>query len=344
MRFDQLNRRAFIDFFGWAMVLPLAAHAQQTMRGVAVIMVTRETDALGQGRLKAFLQALEKFGWIDGRNVRIDIRWAGDSPDRMREIVAEIMALKPDVILANGTPAVASTEARERVHSNCIHDSERAGRARLHRKYGAARRKYHGLQSGRILRCWEDGGDFQGNGTDACSRRADVNPETYAFYDTYLDRFQAEARWPMQMTRAAVRVPADIDAAIASIAAQPDGGLVVLPDAFNAANQATIRVALERHRLPHIVPWVQFVSAGGLMSYGPDLVDIFRRSAEYVDRILEGSEPRRASGPGADQVRTRDQPQDREDTRPLSAADAACHRRRGDRIEHAIAHVACRGA
>jgi putative ABC transport system substrate-binding protein len=291
MRFDQLNRRAFIDFFGWAMVLPLAAHAQQTMRGVAVIMVTRETDALGQGRLKAFLQALEKFGWIDGRNVRINIRWAGESRDRMREIVAEIMALKPDVILANGTPAVAAlrrasvsipivfTTVNEPVVQGFIASMGRPG----------------GNITGFSLV------EFSVVGKTVETFKAMVptlarvglmfNPETYAFYDTYLDRFQAEARWPMQMTRAAVRVPADIDAAIASIAAQPDGGLVVLPDAFNAANQATIRVALERHRLPHIVPWVQFVSAGGLMSYGPDLVDIFRRSAEYVDRILKGANP-----------------------------------------------------
>jgi putative tryptophan/tyrosine transport system substrate-binding protein len=117
------------------------------------------------------------------------------------------------------------------------------------------------------------------------------NPGTYSFYDTYLGRFQAEARWSMEMTRAAVRVPADIDVAVANIAAQPGGGLAVLPDAFNAANQVTIRAALERHRLPHIVPWRQFVSGGGLMSYGPDLVDIFRRSADYVDRILKGANP-----------------------------------------------------
>src|SRR5262249_40382939 len=102
---------------------------------------------------------------------------------------------------------------------------------------------------------------------------------------------QAEARWAMELKRAAVREPADIDVAIAEIAARPGGALVVMSDAFNLIHEIKIRDALERHRLPHIVPWRQFVTAGGLMSYGPDTDDIFRRSAEYVDRILRGTNP-----------------------------------------------------
>jgi putative ABC transport system substrate-binding protein len=97
-----VKRRDFITLLvGAAAAYPLAAHAQQTMRHVVVIMITPETDAPGQGRLKAFLQAFEKLGWIDRHNVRIDIRWAGDSPERMSEIVAETLALKPDVVLGD---------------------------------------------------------------------------------------------------------------------------------------------------------------------------------------------------------------------------------------------------
>jgi putative ABC transport system substrate-binding protein len=270
---------------------PLAARAQQNERRVAVIMVTRETDALGQGRLKAFLQAFEKFGWIDGRNVRIDIRWAGDSPERMREIVAEIMALKPDVILANGTPAVAAlrrANASIPIVFTTVNEPVVQGFIASMARPGGNITGFSLVEFSVVGKTVEM---FKAMVPTLARVGLMFNPETYAFYDTYLDRFQAEARWPMQMTRATVRAPADIDAAVASIAAQPDGGMVVLPDAFNAANQATIRAALERHRLPHIVPWVQFVSAGGLMSYGPDLVDIFRRSAEYADRILKGANP-----------------------------------------------------
>jgi len=95
----------------------------------------------------------------------------------------------------------------------------------------------------------------------------------------------------MELTRVAVHVPADIDAAVAGVAARPGGGLIVLTDAFNSVNQARIRAALDRQPMPHIVPWRQYVSAGGLMSYGPDLDDIFRLSASYVDRILKGANP-----------------------------------------------------
>ena len=286
-----MNRREFISLLGGAAAWPHGLRAQETMRRVVVIMITRETDALGQDRLEAFRQDFEKRGWKDGRNVRIDIRWAGDNPERMREIVAEIIALKPDVVLANGTPAVAAlrragtsipivfTTVNEPVVQGFVASIARPG----------------GNITGFSLV------EFSVVGKTVEMFRAMLpalarvglmfNPDTYAFYDTYLDRFHAEATWPMQITRAAVRAPEDIDAVIADIATQPDGGMVVLPDAFNAANQATIRGALERHRLPHIVPWLPFVSAGGLMSYGPDLVDIFRRSADYVDRILKGANP-----------------------------------------------------
>ncbi|MFZ2140670.1 MAG: ABC transporter substrate-binding protein [Xanthobacteraceae bacterium] len=287
-----MKRRDFITLLvGAAAAYPLAAHAQQTMRHVVVIMITPETDAPGQGRLKAFLQAFEKLGWIDRHNVRIDIRWAGDSPERMSEIVAETLALKPDVVLGAGTPAVAAlrragtsipivfTTVNEPVVQGFVASIARPG----------------GNITGFSLVEFSVVGKMVEMFSRMVPTLARVglmfNPDTYAFYDTYLNRFHAEAKWPMQMTRAAVRTPEGIDAAIASIAAQPNGGVMVLPDAFNSANQATIHSALERHRLPHIVPWRQFVSAGGLMSYGPDLADIFRRSADYVDRILKGANP-----------------------------------------------------
>ena len=283
---------AFITLFGGAAAAwPLAGHAQQTMQHVAVIMITGETDPLGQGRLNAFLQSFQRLGWTEGRNVKIDIRWTGGSPERTREIVAEFVALKPDVILANGTPAVAALKrATSSIPVVFVTVNEPVAQGFI-----ASMARPGGNITGFTLV------EFSAVGKSVEMLKAMApaltrvglmfNPETYAFYDAYLERFQAEARWSMEMTRAAVRVPADIDAAVAVIAAQPGGGVAVLPDAFNATNQAPIRTALERHRLPHVVPWRQFVSRGGLMSYGPDLVDIFRRSADYVDRILKGANP-----------------------------------------------------
>ena len=286
-----MRRREFITLLGGAAAWPLATRGQQSMRRVAVIMVTPETDLQGQARLKAFLQDFEKRGWTDGRNARFDIRWAGGSAERMREIVAEMVALKPDVIVANGSPTVAALKGatstipvvfvgvNEPVVQGFIASMARPG--------------------GNITGFTQVDFSVVGKSVEMLKAIAPTltrvglmyNPETYGFYDTYLERFQAEARWSMELTRAAVRVPSDIDLAVADIAKRPAGGLAVLTDAFNFINQATIHAALERHPLPHIVPWRKFVADGGLMSYGPDVDDVFRRSADYVDRILKGASP-----------------------------------------------------
>ena len=233
---------------------PLAARAQQSMRRVAVIMVTPETDPVGQGRLKAFLEGFEKRGWIDGRNARFDIRWASGSAERMREIVAEIVALKPDVIVANGTPTVAALKRatstipvvfvgiNEPVVQGFIASMARPG--------------------GNITGFTQVDFSVVGKSVEMLKAIAPAltrvglmyNPETYGFYDAYLERFQAEARWSMELTRAAVRVPKDIDGAVADVAARPGGGMAVLSDTFNLINEVRIRATLERYRLPHIVP------------------------------------------------------------------------------------------
>jgi putative tryptophan/tyrosine transport system substrate-binding protein len=223
--------------------------------------------------------------------VRIDVRWAGGSAERMREFVTEFTALKPDVIVANGSPTVAAVKKTnssipvvfvlivEPVAQGFVASMARPG--------------------GNITGFTQVDFSVVGKSVETLKTMAPkltriglmYNPDTYFFYDTYLRALQADANRVVETTRAGVRSPADIDAVIADIAAQPDGGLAVLPDTFNTGNQATIRAALERHRLPHIVPWRQYVVGSGLMSYGPDFVDIFRRSADYVDRILKGANP-----------------------------------------------------
>jgi len=287
-----MRRREFIILLAGATAAwPLGARAQQSIRRVAIINVRLETDPLGQSQLKAFRQGFEKFGWEDGRNVKIDVRWAGGSAEQMREFVTELVALKPDVIVASGSPAVAALK--------------RATSTPLVVFVGIA----EPVAQGFITNMARPGGnitgfslvDFPIVGKSVEMLKAVApslahvglmyNPETYGFYDAYLERFQREARWSMELTRVAVRVPADIDAAVAGVAARPGGGLVVLTDAFNSVNQARIRAALDRNPMPHIVPWRQCVAGGGLMSYGPDLDDIFRVSASYVDRILKGANP-----------------------------------------------------
>ena len=286
-----MRRREFITFVGGAAAWSLAAHAQQSMHRVAVIMVNPETDPLGQARLKAFLQGFEKLGWTDGRNVHLDIRWANGSAARMHEIVTEIVAQNPDLIVANGTPTVAALKrATSTIPVVFVGVNEPVVQGFI------ASMAHPG---GNITGFTQVDFSIVGKSVEMLKAIAPAvarvglmyNPETYGFYDAYLKRFQDEARWSMELKRAAVRVPTDIDVAVADLATGPGGGLAVLSDTFNVINQATIRTALDRYRLPHIVPWRQFVASGGLMSYGPDVDDIFRQSADYVDRILKGAKP-----------------------------------------------------
>ena len=286
-----MRRREFITFVGGAAAWSLAARAQQSMRRVAVIMVNPETDPLGQARLKAFLQGFERLGWTDGRNVRLDIRWANGSSARMQEIVTEIVGQKPDLVVANGTPTVAALKrATSTIPVVFVGVNEPVVQGFI------ASMAHPG---GNITGFAQVDFSIVGKSVEMLTAIAPAparvglmyNPETYGFYDAYLKRFQDEARWSMELKRAAVRVPTDIDVAVADLATGPGGALAVLSDTFNVINQATIRAALDRYRLPHIVPWRQFVASGGLMSYGPDVDDIFRQSADYVDRILKGAKP-----------------------------------------------------
>ena len=264
---------------------------QQPLPKVAVIMATAESERLGQDRLKSFLRELKRLGWVDGSNVGLNIRWAGGSDDRMREIVAEVVATKPSVVLANGTPTVAALK-----HATTSIPVVFAG-INEPVVQGFVTSMAH--PGGNITGFTQVDFSIVGKSVEMLKAMAPAlsrvglmyNPETYGFYDAYLKRFQAEAPWQMELTRAAVRTPPDIEIAIVDIASRPGGGLVVMSDAFNFIHNAMIRAALERHPLPHIVPWRQYVVGGGLMSYGPDIDDVFRRSADYVNRILKGENP-----------------------------------------------------
>ena len=287
-----MRRRDFIKVIaGSAAGWPIAARAQQTMRHIAIIMVQHETDALGQGRLNAFLRGFEKLGWRAGQNVRIEVRWAGGSADRMREIAAEFVAQKPNVIVVSGTPAMAALKrATSTIPVVFVGVNEPVAQGFI-----ASMARPGGNITGFTQ------GDFTivGKAVDLLKAIAPAlkrvalmyNPETYGFYDAYLAKLQAEARWSMELTRVAVRTLPDIEAGIKGLTAHPDTGLAVLADAFNTINQQTIGATLARYPMPHVVPWRPFVARGGLMSYGPDVDAIFAYSADYVDRILKGTNP-----------------------------------------------------
>lgn len=287
-----MRRREFISLIGMAAAWPLPLQAQQRMRRVAVQMAMSDTDPDGRAWLDTFLQALRQLGWNDGQNVRIEIRWAGGDSKRAGIIAQEFVTLKPDVIVANGTPGMtAMKHATSTIPVVFVLVNEPVTQGFI-----ASMARPGGNATGFTMF------DFSmiGKQLDLLKTMAPAlvrvglmfNPEGYPHYDVYLRTLQADARRPVEVTRAAVRSPAEIDAELAALASLPGGGLVVLPDGgFTISNRATIRAALDRHGLPHVVPYRSHVSEGALMSYGPSQADIFRRSAEYVDRVLRGANP-----------------------------------------------------
>jgi putative ABC transport system substrate-binding protein len=286
-----MRRRELMLLVGGIMTAARTLRAQKATPRVAVLMAVRDADPDGRAWLNGFLQAFQKLGWTDGANVRVDVRWASGNLERAAAIAAEFVAMRPDVIVTNASPAtVAMKHATSSIPIVFVVVSEP-------------------VAQGMITSVPRPGGNITGftyidfpligKSAELLKTMAPAitrvglmfNPETFPHWDLYLPTLQAEARL-IEFTRVAVRSPAEIEAAIAAFAEQPGGGLVILPDGgFTNSNRGKIRAALEQYRLPHIVPWRQFVSEGALMSYSPDIVDIFRRSADYVDRILKGANP-----------------------------------------------------
>ena len=296
-----MNRRAFISLICGAaascvsccVAWPRAARAQQSERRVAVLLASRGADdAEDQVRLRALLRGLQQLGWTDRSNIRIDVRYAGGSSERTEQIVADLVAAAPEVIVTAGSVATA---AIKRATSSIpvvfvlVNEPDSQGLVASLARPGGNITGFANIDFS-VLGKWVE---LLKAMVPPLNRVGLMfNPDHYPLYDDHLRKLQAEPRRPVEVVRAAVRSPAEIDAAIDHLAAQPGSGLAVLPDGgFTVTNRAAIQAAVDRHRLPSITPWRQFAAEGALMSYGPETSDIFRRSADYVDRILKGVRP-----------------------------------------------------
>jgi putative ABC transport system substrate-binding protein len=288
-----MNRREFTTLLGGAAAAwPLAAQAQQPMRRIAVLMPIRDTDPEERARVQALVRALQQLGWIDGHNLRIDLRSAGGNVERSREIAAEFVAIAPDVIISSGSVATAEMKrATSSIPIVFVAVNEPVAQG-----FVASLARPGGNVTGFTLI------DFTVIGKSVELLKTMVpaltrvglmfNPDTYAAYESYLRTFQAEPRRPAEVVSAAARSPAEIDSVIQNLATVPGSGLAILADGgFNLSNRATINAALERHRVPSIASYRQFASDGALMSYGADTIDLYSRAASYVDRILKGAKP-----------------------------------------------------
>jgi putative ABC transport system substrate-binding protein len=287
------NRRDFITLLGGAAAWPLAARAQQgqRVRRIGVLLGGDENDPVANLRYSAFTQALVGLGWTNGRNARINLRWGGGDINRMRALAQELVRLQPDIILTSGATATVALQ-RETQTIPIV--------------FPAASDP---VPSGIVPRLNQPGGNVTGFASFEPSlggkwlellseiapglKRAAVmfNPDSPAA-SAYMPSFETAAR-SLKIVPITARVHSDreIETAIIALGREPGGGLVVTPDVFSLVHREPIILAAARNNVPAVYAYSDFARDGGLLFYGPDLVDSFRRAASYVDRILRGAKP-----------------------------------------------------
>src|SRR5262252_524654 len=280
-------------FLGGAAAWPLAARAQQPerMRRIRVLMGVAD-DREGQARVTALKQGLQELGWIDGRNIQIEIRFGGADVARIRAQAADLVALAPDIIVGQTTPVIrALRQATSSIPivMTPINDPVEQG-------FVSSLAHPGGNITGFMFIDFQMVGKWLEMLKEAAPGVARAvlmfNPDTSPHYYVYLRSFEAMPRSiAVEVAAAPVRNTAEIEEAIAKLGREPGGGLIVAPDAFTIVHhQLFIRLA-QQHRLPAVYVYRAYVLQGALMSYGPDVYDLFRRSASYVDRILKGAKP-----------------------------------------------------
>ena len=287
-----MRRREFIRLLAGAAAWPLAARAQQPdrMRRIGVLMNTGQTSSDGQARFSAFRQRLQDLGWNQDRNIRIDVRWGSGDVAEIRAYAAELVALSPEVLLAYSSAQLAALSRETRIIPIVfvgVSDPVSSG-------YVASFARPGGNITGFTAFEASMGGKWVAILKEVAPATARVammvNSDTGMLQGKlYAAAFESgAAALGIEPVTLDVRSVRDIQAAIAGLGQRRDSGLVVMPETFTTSHRENIVALAAQHRVPAISAFLQFPKSGGLVSYGPDNVDIIRRSASYIDRILKG--------------------------------------------------------
>jgi putative tryptophan/tyrosine transport system substrate-binding protein len=289
-----LRRRQFLTLLGGAAVAwPLVAHAQQVekMRRIGVLMPFAADDPEAKARLAAFHQSLQQLGWTDGRNVRIDIRWGAGEPERIRRYATELVALAPDVILASTTPAMGEVQQATRTIPIVfvqVVDPVAAGFVDSLARPGGNVSGFTPFEysiSGKWLELLREV-------APRVTRVAVIRDPAISVGIGQLASIQSVAPgFGVELTPVGVRDAGEIERAITAFARSSNDGLILTGSALAYIHRELIVALAARHKLPAVYSDRVFVTDGGLISYGPDRVDQYRRAASYVDRILKGEKP-----------------------------------------------------
>jgi putative tryptophan/tyrosine transport system substrate-binding protein len=290
-----MRRREFIKTVGGALTAwPLVAHAQQPerMRRLGVLSSLAETDTEGQAWDAAFRKRLVELGWIDGRSVHIDYRWAAGSLDRMRLFAKELVQLNPDALVTISTPATAAVQAETRtipIVFAWVSDPVGSGFVSSLPHPGGNITGFLNIEAS-VVGKWLS---LMREIAPQVSRIGFLyNPQTAPYARYYLDTFQtASSTLAIEAIDAPVRSTEDVEAFMTKLGGEAGAGLFVMSDTSMVVYRKTIYSFAERYRLPTIYPYRVFAAEGGLMSYGVNVADLLRGAASYIDRILRGEKP-----------------------------------------------------
>jgi len=285
-----MRRRQFITLLGGAAALPLAAQAQQSerMRRIGVLMNIGSEEPEGQTRIAAFLQMLQELGWTVGRNVQIDTRWAPGDAERVRKYAAELVALAPDVILTNGATSVRALQhATSTVPIVFVQVSDAVGGGFVE---GLARPG--GNATGFTLAEYSTSGKWvellkqiAPHVTRAAVLRDRTSPTGLGQFGAIQSAAQSLG---VELSPVGVRDAGEIERGVTTLARAPNGGLILTNGTFAWTHRELIIALAGRLGLPAVYPYRSLVTGGGLIFYGTDSIDPYRRAAGYVNRILKG--------------------------------------------------------
>jgi putative ABC transport system substrate-binding protein len=290
-----VKRREFITLLGGAAAWPLAARGQQgeRMRRIGVLMGWPESDPEARSERAAFVQELQRLGWVDDRNLHIDTRWANPAePESMHRFAKELVALQPDLLLSQSTPATTAMLQETRtipVIFAIVADPIGSG-------FVASFPRPGGNATGFAVTEATQAGKWVELLKEIAPRVTRVaalfNPAMATFAEFWLKPFKAAASAvAAEAILAPVHDAPELETVIAAQAREPNSGLLVVSDAFTITYRAEVTSLAARYRLPAVYGYRFFTQLGGLLSYGEDLTDNFRRAAAYADRILKGERP-----------------------------------------------------
>src|SRR5215475_12029343 len=289
-----MKRRDFITLLGGAAAWPLAAAAQQRerMRRIGLLLTGAADDPESLARVGALLQGLQELGWTDGRNVRLEYRWGSADAERIRKSAAELVALAPDVILVSGNSGMAPLHRATPYCADRVCEYQRPSRRWFRHEPSASWWECDGVFQHRIRHERKMAGVAQADFARRHPRRSPPRSE-------HPVRELAVGRDPgrggpflgVEISPIDARDDGEIERGVTDLARSANGGLIVPASTPTISHRKLIIALAAQHRLPAIYPYRFFVADGGLVSYGADSVDPFRRAAAYVDRILKGEKP-----------------------------------------------------